>query len=308
MRYWWVNQNQTFEYEFGGGYLWSPQQNRNATRNPFYDFMTEVAPGDIVFSFVGGKVAAVGVATSRAYEQSKPKVFGSKGDYWADRGWKIDVATRRVPNPISPKDYLDQIVPLLPKKWSPIRADGNGNQVYLTSIDEELGNLLTLLTSATLPNLEVGRLEDLKFDPVEQEIALDQALPETTRVTLIKARRGQGLFRERVQTIESACRVTGVSANELLIASHIKPWSESEADERLDGNNGLFLSPHVDKLFDKGLISFEKNGSMLVSPNLDLEVLDKWSIDPNRRYGTFNSEQAYFLDHHNEVVFESSAA
>ncbi len=307
MRYWWVNQNQTFEHEFGGGYLWSPKKNSNGNRNPYYEFMTQVQPMDVVFSFVNGKVAAVGVALSAAYSFAKPKVFGSKGGYWAEDGWKIDVATRRVTNPVSPKDFLDEIVPLLPQKWSPIRADGNGNQVYLTSIDASLGELLMQLTSASLPEVETARLEDLQFDSTEQEIALDDSIPETVRVTLIKARRGQGLFRERVQTIESSCRVTGVSANELLIASHIKPWSGSEPEERLDGNNGLFLSPHIDKLFDKGLISFEKTGSMLVSPKLDIEVLERWSIDPNKKYGKFNSEQAYFLDFHNERVFDSSA-
>ena len=51
MRYWWVNQNQTFRQELDGGYLWSPKRNKNGHRNPFYEFMREVAPGDIVFSF-----------------------------------------------------------------------------------------------------------------------------------------------------------------------------------------------------------------------------------------------------------------
>lgn len=51
MRYWWVNQNQTFRQEIEGGYLWSPKRNKNGNRNPFYEFMREVAPGDIVLSF-----------------------------------------------------------------------------------------------------------------------------------------------------------------------------------------------------------------------------------------------------------------
>lgn len=52
MRYWWVNQNQTYRQEVKGGYLWSPKRNANGARNPFYEFMREVAPGDLVFSFV----------------------------------------------------------------------------------------------------------------------------------------------------------------------------------------------------------------------------------------------------------------
>jgi putative restriction endonuclease len=50
MRYWWVNQNQTYRHEIGGGYLWSPKRNANGARNPFYESMREVAPGDLVFS------------------------------------------------------------------------------------------------------------------------------------------------------------------------------------------------------------------------------------------------------------------
>ena len=44
VRYWWVNQNQTFRQEIEGGYLWSPKRNKNGHRNPFYEFMREVAP------------------------------------------------------------------------------------------------------------------------------------------------------------------------------------------------------------------------------------------------------------------------
>jgi len=51
MRHWWVNQNQTYRQEIDGGYMWSPKVNRNGNLNPFYEFMREVAPGDLIFSF-----------------------------------------------------------------------------------------------------------------------------------------------------------------------------------------------------------------------------------------------------------------
>jgi hypothetical protein len=52
MRYWWVNQNQTYRHEVQGGYLWSPKRNANGAPNPFYESMREVAPGDLIFSFM----------------------------------------------------------------------------------------------------------------------------------------------------------------------------------------------------------------------------------------------------------------
>ena len=57
------------------------------------------------------------------------------------------------------------------------------------------------------------------------------------------------------------------------IASHIKPWTKSNDFEKLDGNNRLLLSPHVDKLFDTGYISFEGNDSMIISPRLNIDTL-----------------------------------
>ena len=76
MRYWWVNQNQTYRHEVPGGYLWPPKRSRNGGRNPFYDLMREVAPGDVVFSFADTYIKAIGIAASHAYEAPKPREFG----------------------------------------------------------------------------------------------------------------------------------------------------------------------------------------------------------------------------------------
>ncbi len=80
----------------------------------------------------------------------------------------------------------------------------------------------------------------------------------TEKRQIILARRGQGKFRERVSRIEHACRITGVNRPEHLIASHCKPWRDCEShDERLDGENGLLLTPTVDHPHD---------GELLISP------------------------------------------
>ena len=61
MRYWWVNQNQTFTQEVGGRYLWSPKRRADGARSYFYDTMTYVEPGDLVFSFKDTLIQAVAV-------------------------------------------------------------------------------------------------------------------------------------------------------------------------------------------------------------------------------------------------------
>lgn len=90
MRYWWVNQNQTYRHEVGGGYLWSPKRKANQAQNPFYDFMREVAPGDVIFSFANTRIGAVGIARSHAYEAPKPLEFGQAGAYWDTIGSRQD--------------------------------------------------------------------------------------------------------------------------------------------------------------------------------------------------------------------------
>lgn len=62
MRSWWASQNQTFRHEVDGGYLWSPRQEGNQAKNPYCDFMREVAPGDGIFSFCGKRIPVIGVA------------------------------------------------------------------------------------------------------------------------------------------------------------------------------------------------------------------------------------------------------
>ena len=91
MRYWWVNQNQTFRHEIEGGYLWSPKRNANGARNPFYESMREIAPGDLIFSFVDTRMNAIGVAKSYCWESPKPAEFGSAGQNWENIGWRVRV-------------------------------------------------------------------------------------------------------------------------------------------------------------------------------------------------------------------------
>lgn len=94
----------------------------------------------------------------------------------------------------------------------------------------------------------------------------------TTRDAVIAARRGQGLFRHRVlQYWGGVCSVTGCTATGLLLASHIKPWAKSPDLQRRDGFNGLLLTPNLDQLFDKYLISFGKDGQVMIASSLSAE-------------------------------------
>jgi hypothetical protein len=116
--------------------------------------------------------------------------------------------------------------------------------------------------------LEKVQAQDLLTD-VEQ--IRRRVKSKTRRKQLIDARLGQGRFRVDVKgRWNGRCAVTGCKIPAVLRASHIKPWSNSTDPERLNPANGLFLAAHIDALFDRGLISFASNGSMLVSPQIDM--------------------------------------
>lgn len=320
MRYWWVNQNQTFRQEIDGGYLWSPKRNKNGHRNPFYEFMREVAPGDIVFSFCDTRIAALGIVSGYCRESPKPEEFGNAGTNWSQIGWRVGVRWQRLTNAIRPKDHIARLRPDLASKYAPLTPDGNGLQsVYLTQVSAGLASALFALigkdaTSAADVGHEIGKIERDSPSPerdieewerrVEVAISTDTAIRETERTALVQARGGQGLFRDNVRSIERACRITKVERMEHLIASHVQPWRDSNNEERLDGENGLLLTPTVDHLFDKGFISFEDSGQLIVSPVADQRSLKRMGVDPESRVnvGAFSQGQRRYLDFHRENV------
>jgi len=212
---------------------------------------------------------------------------------------------------------MDVLAPLLPARYSPLRPNGHGLQsVYLTRLPDELAGALVDLIGVEAHH--IVRQHRIAGEPLtrpaiglvvweEHEMArlrADVRVPETTRQAVVLARRGQGLFKDRVMTIEHACRITGVDRVEHLRASHCKPWRDSSNEERLDGENGLLLTPSIDHLFDRGFIGFENNGDLLVSPVAHLESLSRMGIDGDkaRNVGSFSEGQRRYLEFHRDNV------
>ena len=318
MRFWWVNQNQTYRHEIPGGYLWSPKRNRRNGRNPFYEFMREVAPGDVIFSFADTYIKAIGIAASHAYESPKPLEFGQAGAYWEKIGWRVDVRFSVLHGPIKPANHMLQLGPHLPERYAPLQANGNGLQgVYLTLLPDDFAAVLVDLIGREgriiVDSLRIADraeaspgigLVEWENHQIERVLA-DREMPDTERQAVVMARRGQGLFKQNVQRIERQCRVTKVDQIEHLRASHCKPWRDSSNTERLDGENGLLLTPDVDHLFDRGFISFEDGGRVLVSPVAHQESLRKMGLEGALRanVGGFTDGQKAFLSFHRESVF-----
>jgi putative restriction endonuclease len=124
---------------------------------------------------------------------------------------------------------------------------------------------------------------------------------ETETNVVAKARKGQGRFRaDLLNYWQGHCAVTGVSAPELLRASHIKAWRDSRGIERLDAFNGLLLAVHLDALFDRGLISFQDSGEMLVSKRLSSKDREVFGLMPRARKLLLSVPHLVYLNHHRD--------
>lgn len=120
----------------------------------------------------------------------------------------------------------------------------------------------------------------------------------TERRGLVTSRVGQGWYRQEIlKKWNNSCSITGCSITEILISSHIKRWSESNEDERLDPDNGILLSPNIDSLFDKHLISFEDDGGILISNKLSKNDLEILGISEKIRLKVDDGMKKY-LSHH----------
>lgn len=317
-RYWWVNHSRTFVHEVGGNYIWSPKVDRDGRRNQAYDFMTELKPGDVVFSYAKKMIRAVGFVQAPCYFYPRPEEFGKVGIAWNELGWRVDVRFERLATPIAPRAKFADLRALLPKKYSPLTIQGWGQQkLYLANISKRAAELLAeelpLSLRAAVSSLaaaEDGLSIETELpgqgsweDSEETKIESDARLTETTRIALVKARRGQGIFKENVFQFERNCRVTHVDNPSHLVASHIKPWRVSSNEERLAGSNGLLLTPTIDHLFDRGFISFEDSGDLIISPvaeSISLSRMGVLAAKPIKK--AFTADQRHFLDFHRDVV------
>jgi putative restriction endonuclease len=195
------------------------------------------------------------------------------------------------------------------RKWSP--------SVYLTEVPATLAEVLIGLIGQEVAPIarSAAQAKPVSTDDldswerkIEQGVAADPSIPETERLAIIRARKGQGLFKERVAKIESKCRITGVENPVHLVASHCKPWRDATNEERLNGENGLLLTASIISLtaalsglktteassFRRSHIVHHFNEWVLIRQPLSMSV-----------YSPMAKKQ--FLDFHREaVLFQSN--
>ncbi|MEN5210071.1 HNH endonuclease [Stenotrophomonas terrae] len=134
-------------------------------------------------------------------------------------------------------------------------------------------------------------------------------LDSTSTDKLTEVRTKQSLFKRRLLSFEKECRITGIADLRFLRASHMKPWSACETgSERVDGANGLLLTPHADLLFDRGWITFTNAGRIECSSHLPAEVIKRIGLNlkSRRATGEFSEEQCAYLAFHQSHVYDKT--
>ncbi len=313
VRYWWVNHKKTHRQELEGEFLWSAKKKRgSAAEGESSRNMTRIMPGDVVFAFslAGCELRAVGIALGRARETPSPfQLDPTRKQADGSRGWRISVRFAELTCPWAPKAHAAELAGLLPQRHSPLRVSGDPNPgVYLASVPRKMAAAVRRLVGAEMNRLieEITqRAGSQLLDDMAEEVLLERTdLSPGAKRDLLNARRGQGVFRANVERVEGACRLTGLLDRRHLRAVHIKPWRSSDDAEKLDGENGLLLSPHLEHLFSRGYVSFSDSGELLVSRNLNPAVLEKWGLRLPRNVAPFRPQQCRYLGCHRREVFE----
>ncbi len=188
---------------------------------------------------------------------------------------------------------LDLAISIITGTESFIKKNKKGDTMY--------SNALKLYRCYLFHNTDLGEREISEIENIKNDEKLDQ----TEKEVLIKARNGQGLFRDKIkEKYNNRCIITDVDIEKVLIASHIKPWAISNNYERLSVNNGLLLSATFDRLFDSGLISFKKDGTILISNMINDENKEKLHLNDRKVYDIgYNENMEPFLNYHNKVIY-----
>jgi hypothetical protein len=141
--------------------------------------------------------------------------------------------------------------------------------------------------------------QKLPTNNIDEEINVS----ETSYKAWVEARKGQQQFREKLLQHWRGCSVTGCSFQEILIASHIVPWSEATDIERLDVSNGLLLTPNLDRLFDNYFISFNSRGEMLISKTINSKAMHDLGINQSMKLWRTDAKLLFYLQKHEEVFW-----
>ena len=172
--------------------------------------------------------------------------------------------------------------------------------------EPELLRIIEDIVGRSLPAPDHDSVDEQYLAEKNEEELKQLSITDTEREALSKSRIGQGKFRTHLKIFwKNCCAVTGCSTVDILKASHIKPWRDSENHERLDYYNGLLLTPNLDAVFDSGLISFDKNGAILISQKLSYDQKATLGIEDQMSLKRIEKDHHKYLEYHRNHIFKT---
>lgn len=300
-----VMQGRTYQEEKELGILWSLQTDTAGNPQHFWQRMKEVAAGDRVFHYVRGEIVAVSVAKTGYREERKASAIDLPGRE-NEKGYLVETEYYELEKPLTILDAFDEILPLLPMKYSPFQENGNGNQGYLYPCNEELTiKLVELIGDLNIYEIDEEQLEFVMGTVRRTEHDfLTPILAETEAEAKTKVRLGHQCFRNELMPLwDGKCALCNIGLPELLQASYAKPWKDSTNSERLDPNNGILLCRNHDALYTNGLIAFDGQGKIHISSRISEEDYGKYGLHGKMRVNR-TEENKPFLKWHKRSVFK----
>lgn len=270
-------QNGFYEQQLKQQILSCPQKDTFGNIPHYYARMIELSKGDKIFHYTNGNIVAIGTVV----KPTIAKLNNLDNTYF----FISEVHYEIISNPLHVRSYWEEIKQLLPAEYSPFQKNGHDNGGFLYPCEENLSSLFML---------KISLLNQL--EPIMQEIIETDAKIQT------KMRLGHQTYKDKLlQLWNKECVICKINIPELLRASHAKPWRDSNSQERLDPYNGLLLCAHHDALFDKGFISFNEYGELLLSNELLVSYPYIYAINPETKIQVYEENLKYLLWHQSYV-------
>lgn len=300
-----VMQGRTYQEEKDLGIIWSFQQDKGGNVQHSWRRLAEMKKGDLVFHYVKGNIIAVSIAKEDCKVASKPGALQSHNERKSE-GYLVNLEYHELDRAVNVRDKFEEILPLLPVKYSPFQDDANGNQGYLYPCNEELAiKLLELIGELNIYQVDKEQLE-LSIDDVRrtEHNTLIPVIAETESEIKTKIRLGQQKFRKDLMPLwEGKCALCGINLPELLRASHSKPWKDSTNAERLNPYNGVLLCCNHDALYDRGLIALDGQGRLHISSVIREEDYPLYGLVSMAKI-QIHSENKVFFKWHKKNIFK----
>jgi hypothetical protein len=202
-------------------------------------------------------------------------------------------------------DYLRYFAVLIPSEfcknlYSITNTHGNQNVNYVA--------LNLTYNSATA--------HQIQYEAISRDVGYDDIAAITLKTSLnnnpdagadiekiVKTRVSQGSFRRLLLLERHQCNLCDITTTSVLRASHIKEWSESSREERIDANNGLLLCANHDALFDRHQISFNpKSGDICISDSINSEQRTALNLSDSFNLSMSDSMKSYMQIHYKKFT------